>query len=190
MSKFYGQPWIDGNSLVQEVITFTTGSDTKTEIEVLISDIWDNLKNNFDSAIEPPVGDEDTAGENDPSVKGYYKSPSKSNFFFWKVKQTPVDGTSSNFYIAFPCPEPKDGVFEEPYDPTKWDSATEPYAFYWVTKMKEATDNYEKSDTIQRKEVTFPGTSYIGQDGDEVVINDYQFVNNDLGDISNLLRLF
>ena len=157
MSKFYGQPWIDGNKLVQEVITFTTGSDTKTEIEVLISDIWDNLKNNF---------------------------------FFWKVKQTPVDGTSSNFYIAFPCPEPKDGVFEEPYDPTEWDEVSSPYAFYWVTKMKEATENYEKSAAIQRKEVTFPGTSYVGQDGDTVVIDDYKFTNIDLGDISNLLRLF
>lgn len=190
MSKFYGQAWINENSLVQEVITFTPEFDTKTEVVVLIENIWNNLKDNVVSVIEPPVGNEESATESDPNVMGYYVSPSKSNFFFWKVKQTPVDGVSGNFYIAFPCPEPKGGVYAEPYDPTQFNKNTKPYSFYWVTKMKEATENYEKSTTIQRKEVTFPGTSYIGQDGSEVVVEETTFVNNDLGDISNLLRLF
>ena len=36
MSKFYGQPWISDNQLLQEVITFKPGADAESNVEVLI----------------------------------------------------------------------------------------------------------------------------------------------------------
>ena len=189
MSKFYGQAWIEGDSLVQEVITFTQGSDNLTQVDVLVANIWDNLKGTAAGKIEPPVSIENTATGNDPAFLGYFQSPSNPKFFFWKIRQTPIDN-GSDFYIAYPCPEPKGDTFEPPYNPSDYSDSTEPWAHYWVTKIKEADENYEKSATIQRNEVVFPGTSFIGQDGDEVTINDFTYINNDLGDISNLLRLF
>ena len=198
MSKFYGQAWIEGNSLVQEVITFTTGSDNTSKVEVLIADIWTNLKGTVEAVTEAPAGTEESASGNDPAVKGYFQSPSNPKFFYWKIRQTPVDGTGSDFYLTYPCPEPGLDVsvyppvpiFNPPYDPSDYDENAEPWAYYWVGKLKEAADNYEKYAAIQRKEVLFPGTSYVGQSGDTVIVPDTTFINNDLGDISNLLRLF
>ncbi len=197
MSKFYGQPWISDNKLLQEVVIFKPGTDAETTVEVLINNIWDNLLDAVVGKIEPPVGTEQTAGSSDPSVSGYYQSISNPKFFFWKVRQTPVDESGSDFYMAFPCPEPDDKVFANPdptkpteYDPTKYDENTQPWPFYWVTKMKEAEENYENEIAIQKKEITFPGSSYVGQDGETVTLDEMTIKNNDLSDISNLLRLF
>ena len=197
MSKFYGQPWISDNQLLQEVVTFKPGADAETTVEVLIDNIWENLLDNVVGKVEPPVGTEQVAGPSDPTVSGYYQSVSNPKFFFWKVKQTPIDEASSDFYLAFPCPEPDDKVFANPdpekpteYDPSKYDENTQPWPFYWVTKMKQAEENYENEIAIQRKEITFPGSSFVGQDGEPVTLDEMTIKNNDLSDISNLLRLF
>lgn len=226
MSKFYGQAWISGDSLVQEVISFNEGGsrDAMTTTEVIVENIWNSLLDEV--GIEPV---DDTAGIDQPydpiNAKYYvkYQDQAKTKpYFYWKVKQTPVEEGASTIWIAYMCPEPKPGLFIPPYDllneyqqyKDDQDSninAHFPYPNYWIKKLKAASDNYQNSAIIQRGTVVFDGMEYVGPklsddadpNPDTATTNDpniyadphakvdpYTYENNDLGDITNLLRLF
>ena len=163
-----GHAWIEGDSLVQEQTLIVPGSLTgsTTGNVVLIADIWDDLM----------------------SSSGTYKFNSKKDYFFWEVEQTSIDDDSTTVIVRYDCPRPKEGLFEEPYDP---ESVSGEWAKYWVTKFKTASENYEYKAAIQKKEIVFPGTSYYDFSQDQMVTTEETRVKNtDLGDIENLLSLF
>ncbi len=162
-----GQAWINGDALVQEQVLIVPGSlvGSVTNVVSLIPNIWEDLL----------------------SANGTYKYNSKKDYFFWEIQQTSMED-DTDITIRFECPRPKEGLFEEPYDP---ESVEGEYAKYWVGKFKIASENYEEKIAIQKKEIVFPGTSYYDVSKEEMVTTEETRVkNNDLGDIENLLSLF
>lgn len=159
-----GQAYIIGDALVQEQILLTTGSASTSNVVELIKNIWDDLK-----------------------TEGTYKSNKKKNYFYWEYKMTDTENEDSEVTIKFECPQPKEGLFEEPYDP---ETVEGDYAKYWVKKLKESTENYEYKAAIQKKEIVFPGTRYVNQEGEVVEVEGTKISNTDIGDITNLLGLF
>ena len=165
-----GQAWIQGNSLVQEQLLIIPGSTAIAEnVVILIEDIWDNLTKE--------------AGN---SEYGYKTNGKK--YFYWEIKQTSIDDDSIEVTVKIECPAPKEGLFEEPYDTSKVEGA---YAKYWIEKFRIADENNKSSFAIQRKSVTFPGSTFVNyQTGEIYKTEDIKVENNDLGDISNLLGMF
>ena len=158
-----GQAWIQGDKLVQEQILITPGSVSSTNVVALIENIWEDL-----------IG----AGPYKTNGRGY---------FYWEYKMTDTEDDNVEMVVKFECPKPKEGLFQEPYDPSKCSGE---YSKYWVGRLKTAVDNFELKSTVQRKEVIFPGTTYVDSKGDVVELEDTKFSNNDLGDITNLLNIF
>ena len=158
-----GQAWIQGDKLVQEQILITPGSVSSTNVVALIENIWEDL-----------IG------------TGTYKTNGRG-YFYWEYKITDTEDDNVEMVVKFECPKPKEGLFQEPYDPSKCSGE---YSKYWVGRLKTAVDNFELKSTVQRKEVIFPGTTYVDSKGDVVELEDTKFSNNDLGDITNLLNIF
>jgi hypothetical protein len=159
-----GQAWIDGKSLVQEQIMIIPGKSAITNTIVLVEDIWEDLK----------------------SASGTYKTKD-NKYFYWEYKMTDSENDDVEIDVKYECPKPKIGVFPEPYDP---ETVEGEYAKYWVGRMKEASENYEKAYAIQRKEILLKGTEYMDQEGNIATIEDSVESNTNLGDIMNLLNLF
>jgi hypothetical protein len=162
-----GQAWIEGNKLVQEQILLTSTHANTLNTVVLIDDIWADLT----------------------SASGTYKvSPNNSRYFYWEYQMTDTEDDEHEVTVKFECPKPKEGLFTEPYDPN---SVEGDYAIYWVTKMKEAVENYEYKAAVQKKEIIFPGTSYMSPDTNTIEqVQEIKVKNSDISDISNLLSLF
>lgn len=158
-----GHAWIQGDKLVQEQILITPGSASSTNVVALIEDIWEDL-----------------------TSAGTYKTNGRG-YFYWEYKMTDTEDDNVEIVVKFECPKPKEGLFQEPYNP---ETQTGDYSKYWVERLKTAMDNYELKSTVQRKEVIFPGTTYVNSKGDVVELEDTKFTNNDLGDITNLLNIF
>lgn len=156
-----GQAYIMGSTLYQEQILVTPGAVSETQTEVLIEDIWEDL-------IDGP-------GTSKNNGSGY---------FYWEVEQTDTMDDNITLTIKFECPRPIYNV----YDRLK--ESTTDYGKYWAEKLKTATENYEYKAAIQKKEIIFPGTSYIDQTGNVVEIEEQRVENTDLGDITNLLSMF
>ena len=167
--EILGELWIQKGSLLQEVTTIYANGKITQDVVVRIPNIWSS--DQLTSKTE--VDDIKTNG------KGY---------FYWEFEMTDLYNDDVNVKIQIECPKPGEDIFPEPYEPDEYAENT--YGHYWVTKLKEASENYENHAAIQRKNVTFKGTSYIDQNGDTVDIEDTVFRNNDLGDITNLLNLF
>lgn len=159
-----GDVWIQGNSLVQEQILVVAGKDSYSNVVTLIEDIWQDLL----------------------SDSGTFKSNGK-NYFYWEYYMTDTENDDTEVKINYECPRPKEGLFEKPYDPDEYDSE---YAKYWVGKLKTAEENYENCAAIQKKEIVFPGTRYIDQNGEFIEVKETKISNTDLGEITNLLNLF
>lgn len=159
-----GQAWIIEDSLVQEQILITPGQVSTTNTVELIKNIWEDLK-----------------------TEGTYKSNKKKNYFYWEYKMTDTENEDAEITVKYTCPEPKEGLFEEPYNP---DEVSGDYAKYWVKRLKESTENYEYKAAIQKKEIVFPGTRYVNQEGEVVEVEGTKISNTDIGDITNLLGLF
>lgn len=181
-----GQPYIQGDSLVQNQIKITSNKAIDIPAAVIIENIWDNLKNN-----EPYTYNGNSAS---------YKSNEKKDYFYWEVKQTSIESDDIEVTINFECPKPKDGLYDD-----LWDNNTNPesetvlsmgdYTAYWYKKVYTARTNYQNEMAIQKKEVTFEPvtmTDYSKDNFGEVreVVPGYTIKNDDLGDISNLLSLF
>jgi hypothetical protein len=116
-----------------------------------------------------------------------FAQESKLENFYWEYEMTDTENEDSVIKVKMECPQPKEGLFEEPYDP---ETVEGDYAKYWVKKLKESTENYEYKAAIQKKEIVFPGTRYVNQEGEVVEVEESRISNNDIGDITNLLGLF
>lgn len=158
-----GDVWIQGASLVQEQILVVPGKDSYTNTIILIDDIWKDL-----------------------SGEGTYKTNGKG-YFYWEYKMTDTENDDVEVTLKFECPRPKEGLFKEPYNP---DDVTGDYAKYWVGKLKTAQNNFENKAAIQKKEIVFPGSNYVNQNGEFIQVEETKVSNTDLGDITNLLNLF
>ena len=168
MSKtVYGQAFIQNDSLVQETITFEEGhSDCINGTRVIVENIWDDLMS---------------------GPEALYRYNNEKTYFYWPYTITSLDNDDVTLTVNYNCPQPKEGLLTPDMEESELNSE---WAKYWLAKIKTANENAENSLAIQRKEVTFPGTTYINQEGNVETINDYVFRNNDLGDITNLLSLF
>lgn len=159
-----GQAWIQGDSLVQEQILLVPGKISTINIVSLIPNIWEDLT----------------------SDSGEYKTNGKG-YFYWEYKMTDTTNDDVEVTIKFECPKPKYGIFKEPYDP---EQVSGEYSKFWVNKLKIASENYEYKSAIQKKEIVFPGTGYVDQNGEYIKVEELRVNNSDIGDITNLLNIF
>lgn len=191
-----GQAWIVDDKLVQDQITFSDSDTAKngtTETVVLVDNIWDDL---FSGA-------------------GKYEWNNR-NYFYWEYEMTDTTSdTGDVVLIKYECPKltyeiakekliPGDTPEERdqneadliasqgfPFgDPRKESLGKGDYVDYYITKFIEAYENSLKYGNIQRTEVTFPGSTHVGLDGNTVTVDKVTVANYDFGDISNLLCSF
>lgn len=155
---------IQGDSIVQDQILFISGKEASHNTIVLLENIWTDLTSN----------------------SGTFKKGDKPGFFYWEFKETDTS-EDIDIEVRLECPRPKDGLFDYPYTQNSSDNE---YVKYWKAKFIEGENNYEEAISIQKKEITFPGTKYIDQNGDLVELKETKVDNTDLGDISNLLGMF
>lgn len=173
----YGQAWISGNSLVQDIITLTLNgtSATSTEsTETVVEDIWEDLTTLTDTH------------EYKTNGKGY---------FYWEVEMTSLEDDNETVKVNIECPKPNVDI--NPFWKTteiddSWaaEEIANNYAKYWLVKLDKIMKDAENEYAIQRKEVIFPGSTYLKQDGTSTTVEDYTFRNSDIGDIANLLSMF
>lgn len=157
----YGQAYISGDSLVQDVIFFVNTTQSESTVEV-IKDIWGDLKSNSGKAL--------TDG------KGYW---------YWEVEMTDTEDTDKKVKVKVDCPKPDASFFDYDFEISSSDSD---WTKFWKTKMKAVQDNlYNSTNGLQSKEINLPGTKYIDQNGDTVELKEINHTRGDLGDIQNLL---
>lgn len=159
------QAWIspEGKLLQEQILVTSTGSST-SNVVCLIDDIWDDL-----------------------TKEGTYKYNSKKTYFYWEYDMTDSMDDTATVKVMIECPKPKYGLFTEPYDVSK---AKGEYAKYWVGKLKKTQENYERTSTIQPKEIIFPGTEYVDSTGEIKKVEERIVSRDNLGDITNLLSMF
>jgi len=162
-----GQAWIEGEDLVQEQVMLIPGKAAITNVVAIISNIWDDLT----------------------SASGtYHTGVKKAGYFYWEVTMTDSENDEVEITVPFECPRPKEGLFTAPYDP---EAVEGDYAKYWVQRMKEASENYEKAYAIQRKEILLKGTEYFDTNIEGIKkVDDIVETNSNFGDITSLLGLF
>ena len=150
-------------SLVQEQTLIAPGQGAANNTVELIGDVVGDLKS-----------------------EGTYKYNGK-NYFYWEYKMTDSENDDVNTTIKYECPQPSyfgDDFFteEDTIDTVKGE-----YSKYWINKINTAKDNFEYKAAIQKKEIVFPGTSYVNQKGELVEVKEIRNANTELGDITNLL---
>ena len=160
----YGQAYIVKDSLVQDQIIVMTGGKISTNTITLITDIWEDL------------------------LSANTKCSAKGKYFYWTVTMTDISNDDITYKVQIEAPQPSPDLFDNLKDKDIENGNS--YVKYWANKIKVARENYEKSYAIQKKEVTLPGTKYISQTGEEIVLEDVTVKNNSLGDIENLLSIF
>jgi hypothetical protein len=160
-----GQAMIVGDSLVQtQTLILPNGTVAENEVKI-IPNIWEDLT----------------------STEGTFKWNAKKTFFYWEYDQTDSEDDTNEVKVIIECPKPKKGMYEEPYEIQNNSSEWEKF---WLNKFKTAQKNYEEAYAIQKKEIIFPESQYVNQEGEQVVVNKKIVENDDLGDISNLLSIF
>lgn len=173
-----GQAWInteknsDGTtkcSLVQDQVVIISGQGSYSKTEILVDDIVKDLT----------------------SANGKYKTNDRG-YFYWEYKMTDSENDDVELTLKFDCPRPFDNMFikEDTGEVIPISEAEGAYAEYWVPRLHTAFENYEKQIAIQRKEITFAGTTYMDQKGNQVKVDDITVKNNDVSDITNLLNIF
>ena len=150
-------------SLVQEQTLIIPGQGTANNTVELIGDVISDLKS-----------------------EGTYKYNNK-RYFYWEYKITDSEDDDVQLTVKYECPQPSyfgDDFFgpEDTEDTVKGE-----YAKYWIKKFNVARDNFEYKAAIQKKEIVFPGTSYVNQKGELVEVKEIRNTNTELGDITNLL---
>lgn len=157
----YGQAYINGNSLVQDVVLFVNNTQSESTVEI-IKDIWVDLKS--------------SSGTCKTNGKGYW---------YWEVEMTDIEDTDRKIKVKIDCPKPDPSIFDYDFEAAPEDSD---WTKFWKGKMKEVQDNiYNSTNGLQQKEVTLPGTKYIDQNGEVVELRELKYTRDDLGDIQNLL---
>jgi hypothetical protein len=193
-----GQAWICNDQLIQDQVVFSDSENASdngaSRTVVLIDNIWDDL---FSGA-------------------GTYKWNGK-NYFYWEYEMTDTTSdTGDVITVKYECPvltyekakemlvsgetpEARDEKEKElvskyngiPFpDPRKASLGKGDYVDYYITKFWVALENSYKNGNIQRTEVTFPGSSHVGLDGDMVTVEEVTVTNHDFGDLANLLSLY
>ena len=77
-----------------------------------------------------------------------------------------MEDDNTEVEVMIECPRPKDGLWGDgPFD-QELATAKGDWAKYWLKKFKTAYDNAVNSQTIQPKEILFPGTQYVTPTGD------------------------
>lgn len=161
MKTIKGEAFISGKSLVQDIILFTDTTQSESTV-IIIEDIWEDLKS--------------TSGKAKTDGKGYW---------YWEVEMTDMEDMDKLFKIKITCPKPGPGLFEYKFEEESGDSD---WTKYWKGKMKETYDTlYHTTNALQPKEVTFPGTKYVDQNGNLINVDKVKHTRTDLGDIQNLL---
>lgn len=159
--EIYGQAFISGKSLVQDIILFVDDKQSENTV-VLIEDIWEDLK----------------------SPAGTFKTNNKG-YWYWEYQMTNTEDTEKTVKVLFECPKPSPEIFDNNFDEEPGDSE---WAKYWKGKMKATRDSlYNSTNGLQQKEINLPGTKYIDQNGETVELKDIKYTRDDLGDIQNLL---
>ena len=162
-----GQAWIMGNKLLQDQTLILSNGETSNNTVALVEDIWKDLT----------------------SDSGTYKYNGKS-YFYWTYKMTSMEDDNTEVEVMIECPRPKDGLWGDgPFD-KELATAKGDWAKYWLKKFKTAYDNAVNSQTIQPKEILFPGTQYVTSTGDLKEVEETRIQRDDLGDIENLLSGF
>ena len=157
----YGQAYIIGNSLVQDVVFFINNTQSESTVEI-IKDIWEDLKS--------------TSGTCKTDGKGYW---------YWEVEMSDTEDTDRKIKVKIDCPKPDPSLFDYDFTEVPEDSD---WTKYWKNKMKGVKENlYNSTNGLQQKEVNLPGTKYVDQNGDTVELKKIKYTRDDLGDIQNLL---
>lgn len=157
----YGQAYIIGNSLVQDVVFFINDTQSESTVEI-IKDIWEDLK----------------------STSGTFKTDGKG-YWYWEVEMSDTEDTDRKIKVKIDCPKPDSSLFDYDFTETPEDSD---WTKYWKNKMKGVKENlYNSTNGLQQKEVNLPGTKYVDQNGDTVELKEIKYTRDDLGDIQNLL---
>lgn len=137
-----GQPWISGDSLVQDqILLVTTDGREVRQAEglcVLIENIWDDLT----------------------STTGTWKKKKKQ--FFWEVEVSDTAGDSGSdatVKVLVECPKPGPELFKFDFEPAEGDSE---WTIAWKEKFKTTEASiYNSKNAVYRKEIILPGTKYI-----------------------------
>lgn len=163
----YGQAYITGKSLVQDVIFLVVTNGGKNVVQsentvIIIEDIWSDLLD-----------------KNGTSKKG------RKGYWYWEVEMTDIDEPDHNVKMKIGCPKPGPEVFDYNYEPSENDSE---WAAYWKEKMLEAINSpYNSTNAITPAEVTLPGTKYVDQNGDLITLNEVKVSRDGLSDVQNLM---
>lgn len=138
-NEILGIPYINGNSLMQDVILLYTldgkkVNETSSNV-ILIKDIWKDLKTN-------EVGSRNLEVSGEYSVELKASGPKNSNkkFWFYRIKYTNMDPENPKKFAFFdlPLPTPNPHVFEFDFEPNESDTE---WAKYWRGVMKASEDS-------------------------------------------------
>ena len=158
-----GRVWIHNNvSLVQESAELINGRKVENSAEVLISDIWEDLK----------------------SASGQWKqSTVEERYFYWEYNYTNAEKGFVDEIAKYECPRPTREFFEEIFSSTDvndWDIDTleSDWAKYWAKVEKEVDINYSKYG-LWRKETEPAVASTSDLDTTNVEVGDTYFVQAD-----------
>lgn len=83
----YGQPWMIGDDIVQEQISFLNDGTSSTSVVKVVDNVWNDL------------------------LKGTNIKTNGKGFFYWDITVTSLEG--ENITIKFECPKPKDGMWDD-----------------------------------------------------------------------------
>lgn len=179
-----GQAWISATgSLLQDQICIYPDGRSTSNVVALIPDVWENLF---------------TGGGNNQEDVDYIWTNNKG-FYFWKVKTTDIGDDSIEVDVFIQCPKPRyediDRLLSTEISPRTVEingSSVEeiPWVTYWAERYRTTLKNAEDKLAIQKKEIVFPGTSYIDQHGNTVEVEEKKETNYELGSIANLLSMF
>lgn len=157
----YGQAFISGDSLVQDVILLSDKTQSENTLEI-IPNIWEDLQ----------------------SKSGQYKTNNKG-YWYWEVSMTDMENPDVNVKVKVPCPKPDPSLFDFDFEEKETDSD---WTKYWKGKMKSTFESpYNSTNGLQSKEIILPGTKYIDQNGNIVELQEIKHTRDNLGDIQNLL---
>ena len=163
--SIYGQAYIMGESLVQDIIFLVTNGKTTSRSEntvIVIENIWEDLLSSSGKAKEGRPG-----------------------YWYWEVDMTDIEDPDTTVKMKINCPKPGPEVFDYNYEPSENDSE---WAAYWKEKMLEAINSpYNSTNAITPAEVTLPGTKYVDQNGDLITLNEVKVSRDGLSDVQNLM---
>ncbi len=162
----YGQAYIVGTALVQDLIFLSTLDgkyiDRSESTVIVINNIWDDLKD-----------------KNGTSKMG------RPGYWYWEVNMSEIDDPDITIKVKVECPKPGPEIFDNDLEDKSTDSD---WTLYWKDKMRKILDSpYNSKNAMSPEEIILPGTKYVDQNGDLVVLDDVKIAKNGLSDAQNLM---